>query len=544
MTTLATTRTLLSVSQFSLGLWLATWAACVASLASGLEIAEWQLIVGLACGVLLALDRRRSRRGNVVIVGLCLLLMVCAVALAVAIPDLSWDANLYHYPASFALADGWNPILQHDVSIPDFAAAPGASEFVRCYPKAAWMFSASIYSHVQSIDAGQALGWLLLPAPLGPTYLFMRVLLRCSKRTAVVGSLVVAANPVALYQLTTGYIDGCVASLLPAVLFSAITAIYKPHRAALLIAAVGSSLLIGLKFTGLVYVLVIWFFAAAGLMAGRRRLFSRPLAVGALAIVLGLSLSADSYLANLRTHGNPFYPAWQSAGSTIDAHMSARFRDCNRLEKLVRSLGSRPVRSDLAANMLPVPRVPFTDLHWTYTYESRFSGFGPLFWESLLLALLLVWRRWTGPPALVVLAVLVTAFSTEAAWWARLAPQIWLIPVLCIFRRTHPRQQSRWRRLVSGTVISLLLINVGIVSVISLRESTKNSAWFYGHVISERADDGFLLNDGLQRSVRRRIREARESPAAVRLRASAPPSFDLGPIDRLAIGFGGATQRR
>ena len=55
--------------------------------------------------------------------------------------------------------------------------------------------------------------------------------------------------------------------------------------------------------------------------------------------------------------------------------------------------------------MHPVPRVPFTDLHWTYTYDARLSGFGPLFWEALLLALLLVWRRWTLPCTLALLIV-------------------------------------------------------------------------------------------------------------------------------------------
>src|SRR5690606_31321624 len=130
----------------------------------------------------------------------------------------------------------------------------------------------------------------------------------------------------------------------------------------------------------------------------------------------------------------------------IDYHASEPFRAYGRLEKLVRSLGSRQMPPEREMRVDPVLRVPFTDLHWRSRYDSRYSGFGPLFWEALLLALLafpVAFRRHHVWSYAAMVAVLASVLATDAAWWARLAPQLWLLPILLVFGARVPRSRDR-----------------------------------------------------------------------------------------------------
>jgi hypothetical protein len=534
------TRILLAISRFVLVSWLGTWALAVLTLAVGGHVQAWHVVVGTLLGLAAIPDRRWTRTRGIVLVAGCAGFAVCCTLIAVVIPDLSWDANLYHYPAMFALRDGWNPLLDRHSQVTSALTSPGLDLVVRCYPKAAWIYGASAHELVANIDVAQSLGWLLLPAPLGPSFLFFRVMLRQGKWTAFIASLLVAVNPVVTYQLATGYIDGLMGSLLPTTLFAALISVKTPMRGALAISTVGTALMIGTKFTGLVYAGVIWSVAILGMVIVRQLIPQRAVTAATVGALLGVLLAADSYVANAVEHGNVFYSAWRPGHSNIDAHMSDEFLQLTRVEKLVRSLGSRPIRSDVAATIVPTPRVPFTDLHWTYTYEPRFSGFGPVFWEALLLSclLLLCRRRLLGTFAMI--AVVGSALATEAAWWARLAPQVWLIPLLLITADRTNRRGARALPIgVTWTVLLLLSIDSTIVATKCLREPWKSSQWFYAHVLSGEGDrDGMLGIECLRPSLIRRIHEMRANNGIRERESRSSKRPALTVADRLRIGFG------
>jgi hypothetical protein len=102
--------------------------------------------------------------------------------------------------------------------------------------------------------------------------------------------------------------------------------------------------------------------------------------------------------------------------------------------------------------------------------DARYGGFGPLFGSILLLVI---------PGALVVLVkakrlvkwfcfitVGLTAVLTlinPEAWWARLSPQLWLLPITFIVSLYYlPGKRWKYGR---GLVLSLLLLNCMMVMI-------------------------------------------------------------------------------
>ena len=523
--------------------WLATWATAVASLAVGGRVAAWQCGIGVACGVASLWDRRLGWPWRLVTLVMAVALTAVALALSLLAPDLTFDANLYHFPAAFALADGWNPIWERWDPVVAQSVSINCDEIVRCYPKAVAVWYCAMHDWIANIDAGRALAFWLLLAPAGPAFAFFRTMLRHRASVAGAATALVCANPVALSQMTTGYIDVYVSTLVTTLLFSALLAVGKGWRGAAALAAMATALLIGTKFTGLVYACVIATVVVLWALAGRRRWPRTFVTRAALGIGLGLVLAFDSYALNAHAYGNPFFPAWQPGKVTvIDSQASPAFLARNRVDKLVRSLGAPQADAGVEHRIDPEIRIPFTQVRWEPRHEARFSGFGPLFWEALLLsgAALLARRRTASTVALI--AVLASTLATDAAWWARLAPQIWLLPILLVMvgsRSPAPKRASVLRRLHGLAVFALLGVNLWIMGGAIEREARRASDWWYLRALQlDSSPDASLTHEDVGRSFRRRLHELQAANGITPGTGTAPSHNRPRWRERLALGLG------
>jgi hypothetical protein len=131
-------------------------------------------------------------------------------------------------------------------------------------------------------------------------------------------------------------------------------------------------------------------------------------------------------------------------------------------------------------------KLPFTvsrtELQQFASPDVRFGGFGPLFSGALLLALatlaLLPWprRRLRVCVGLLVLAgsILVSVLAFSEAWWARLAPQLGLLPAL-IALAGMLALRPRWQGWVPRALLVTLCLNSGLVlgahAVLAVRQS-------------------------------------------------------------------------
>jgi hypothetical protein len=493
-----------ALARFGLGFPLAVWAFGSLSLAANGRVAGWQALAGGCVGMLGALWSVRGARDRAVVAVAILCSLCLALLAAHSWPDLSYDGLYYHQPATYALADGWNPLWHSDLFLQSYLQEAEV-EIVSCYPKAAWVIGGSLYELTGVVNSRHALHWLLLLASAGCIWSGLRDLGVRGGRGAV-ATLLWCAHPVALYQATTSYLDGMVASLLSMLVVSMMCLARRPSRAWGMVSSAAAVLLIGLKFTGLVYAgAVIAVFMLGALMCRQRW---RPMLwVGVSSLCIGIVFASDSYARNLVRHGNPFYPAVGKPASVMAAQASPEFMRVGRVERLARSLASVQHSDKVELIVCPAPRLPFTAWHWQRRYDPRFSGFGPLTFEIAILTFL-VWLFRGAKVCTAGIAVLVSALATEAAWWARLTPQLWILPALVLLGPAR----SRVSEILRYVLIVLMILNVLIVVSASLRGARSDARQWdraYAKMPAESVER-YLARPACSYAVTRRLQEAGE----------------------------------
>jgi hypothetical protein len=178
----------------------------------------------------------------------------------------------------------------------------------------------------------------------------------------------------------------------------------------------------------------------------------------------------------------------------------------SRGERLFRSVFS-PSSTD-EPDGRPRLKVPFTvagdEATKFHAPDVRVGGLGPFFGGALLLAALaaLLAARSPGARAAVLTAVgiLGTVLITSEGWWARLAPQLWLVPVVLALPGLADR---RWPARAAAVLVAVdLAANVALVGA-----------------------NQFARNRTVQAAVRAQLAD---------LRLHGPVDVDLGP--QVAVG--------
>ncbi len=420
------------------------FAAGVVALAVGAHLSAWlalpALIAGAVAGAAVPGAWRVRGIARTLLLALALLgLAAAALAGASRFHDVSWDGQVYHQPAVLALAGGWNPLWDGPLPLDD---RPD-NLWINHYPKAAWVMQAILFQATGSLEATKGIQLLVLLAAA----LVVFAALGQSRRAALAAA-VVAANPVALVQAFSFYVDGMSASLMTAFIAASWLWLRRPGLAPALAAAGSLVLLVNLKFTGLVYGGVLVAGLALGAWRwwpGRWRGFA---ALGGTALVAGaLGLGFDPYVTNTLSRGHPFHPvAGPGAVDFLRIQLAPGFHDHSRPVRLAVGLLARASND----NHAPVVKPPFTidrrELAALPEADLRLGGFGPLFSGVLLVGLMVMLaRRTLGLPLPEVLPagaalLLATAFCNPALWWARYVPQLWLLPSgLLAWLLLHPR---------------------------------------------------------------------------------------------------------
>ncbi len=183
------------------------------------------------------------------------------------------------------------------------------------------------------------------------------------------------------------------------------------------------------------------------------------------------------YITNTIHKGNPFYPSMsvdkEGAVQNVVMWQAPReFMEMNRFGKLFYSLFSK---SEHRTDRMPRLKIPISmdgpEIEAFRHPDVRFGGFGPLYGSVLILtvgvAMVLIGsRRLVGILTLVAAGViLLPALVNPEAWWARLSPQLWLLPlafVVALYYIHH--QENRYVQYLRGFAISLLFINCILVA--------------------------------------------------------------------------------
>jgi len=443
------------------------------------------MLPAMGAGYLAMKDSCRIRRLRKCAVVLGTTLAACGflALLAAQFDDLSWDGMNARIESVLGLSAGWNPVkdpsFQEGVKLGETNPYLRGSFVVQSGYQYSLgnLLSAYLAKITGSLNAGKAITPILVFASFGICFGAFRAL-SLGTGWCWALSLMAALNPVCIYQSSSYYIDGHTGALFTAMLFSALRLLLGPMSIdgvlALVMAFLGLS---AAKTSGLLYGVIIdgiflGFYALTHLknlkpiliFVGISALVTWP--IGMMFRKVGgfpdLSMAYLQSATNLATGG--YGVGQDSFGLDV----------MPKLDRLQVFLMSYMAPTEVIATK-PKIKFPFwlnrreLSLFEDLSPDARAGGFGPLYGGSLILAVASLGLIFMGkPPGLAsffpVVPVLLSVILTQT-WWARWAPQGWLLPIsfllpvlVCL-----KQQGGGIKRWVAALAVFTGLLNSGLI---------------------------------------------------------------------------------
>lgn len=454
----------------------------------------------------------RPFRMTLIVAALLVLLVAASAWISRAFYDVSFDGQAYHQEGVYQLAQGWNPLFTHHIS----PISSDQNVKLNHFTKGPWIIAAAMCRLTGRIETGKFANILLVGAAFA---MALAVFAGSRKKLSVwpvAMAALVAANPVTLCQIFTFYVDGQMASLLACLAALCFLSVADSNPWVNLLLMEAAVLIIQVKFTGLVYVTILFagFFA---LLAWQKRPLQKPLSMALLALGLGIFVfGMNPYVFNFLENGHPFYPFFGRGEFpiiTMTATTPPEFLPANRARNLAASIFSRsrawPVQSTLKA-----PWQVSRD-EWTAFEEPDvlLGGFGPLFPAALVLSLALLmiglWQSGaaSGTITAIIVIIVVSVLPVSACWWARYAPQVWLVPLVALAPLGGASARPNLRRL-SWLVLLILSANVAGIARVNFRANLDATRETAESLEDLRSHAPFRVAFGGFRSNRFRLQEA------------------------------------
>ena len=239
---------------------------------------------------------------------LSLLAMVFFIALSMLLWDYSADGQWYHMPAAWALAHGWNPILQHHNTM--ISPLLNANLWIDHYCKGMEALSASIISLSGNTEAGKAVNLFFLAITFSLSYVTLYKLWRLSGRKTLFYALILSFSPIVCTEVFTFYIDlacyDCVIWLLCLLFLLDNHCNCRKLVYVFMVVYIGCSIKTNLSFWMGFFVFIFLLYSFV------KRRFSQAWKIACtslFAVVLMLfTIGFNPLITNIEDHGNPLYP--------------------------------------------------------------------------------------------------------------------------------------------------------------------------------------------------------------------------------------------
>lgn len=354
--------------------------------------------------------------------------------------DLSYDGQAYHQESIIHLDNGWNPVYDEPLHVPT-----GHSLWMNHYARASELAAAVLFKATGLLEHSKAINGLTIISSFFLSLSALLTLRPAHTFKAVLVALLLAFNPVSVYQAFSYYVDGLLSSMLLCMIALGYLIFARPGWLPLAVYTSAMIFTINIKFTALAYagLLTIGLLIALYMSEQFGRL-KQLFKIGAIGGLVGvLLIGYNPYVTNTLTKGHPFYPlAGEEALDVVKNFTPRNLERMNRVEQLGASYFA--VTTGNSTEKMPTRiKLPFTfsekELVALGDPDVAVSGFGPLFSGILLLSLVvlvLAFRYRTGATlaALGLIAIIAgSVLVNPAAWWARYVPQLWIIPLICLW---------------------------------------------------------------------------------------------------------------
>ena len=468
-----------------LGLYIST----LGLFALGISITVWHglsfILCALAAGYLAIQSPSRIGRlkKSAFVLGSNLAACGFLALIAGQFDDLSWDGMNSRIESVLGLSAGWNPVkdpsFQEGVKLGETNPYLKGSFVVQSGYQYSLgnLLSAYLAKITGSLNAGKAITPILALASFGICFGAFRALSLGSGWCWAL-SFLAALNPVCIYQSSSYYIDGHTGALFTAMLFSALRLLLCPMSIdgllALVVAFLGLS---AAKTSGLLYGVVIdvvflGFYALTHLknlkpiliFVGISALVTWP--VGVMFRKVGgfpdLSMAYLQSTTNLATKG------YGVGGGSFGLEVMPKL---DRLQVFLMSY--------MAPTEIVADRVKTKPLFWLtrpelsvfedLTPDARAGGLGPLYGTMLVLSLIAAGTLFFGNgvtlASLFPILPVVISLGLTQTWWARWAPQGWLLPIALLLPVVVclKQQGGRIKRWLAGLAVFTGLLNSSLI---------------------------------------------------------------------------------
>ncbi|MFA6923219.1 MAG: hypothetical protein WC223_03105 [Bacteroidales bacterium] len=379
---------------------------------------------------------------NIILKGFILALIfssiiIISIIISSIFYDNSFDGFLYHQDEIYYLAKGWN-IIKGGAPKNAYLGGYDKSWIVDHYAKGAEIYEACVYSYFNKIEYAKCFNIILIMASFFLSFAALTKLNKVSLIFNLIISLLVSFNPVSTMQFASFYIDGQLISAIICLL-SIFIIIYK-NSFSLQFKLLGifiASILVSLKFTGLVYAVIAFFaFALIFLIKKEIQKFFRISIYSIIAVIFSIGIiSYHPYITNTINKHHPFYPL--NTLKLLEGANPSNFKKANRFERAFMSYFSYSGGSDQSTKL----KMPFDtqDKNVFSGADCFVGGFGSLYNVSIIISFILLFLIFLKSKKskflfyLLFFILLSSFLNADACWWARYVPQLFLIPFILIF---------------------------------------------------------------------------------------------------------------
>lgn len=468
------------------------------------------LIITMLAFLLIGKNNNKTYINKVLSILLFLAILFGSIFVASKIYDSSYDGNSYHKGAIGMMAHGWNPVYEtaEDYSDSIFHIR-GAKIFtwIDHYQNLSWIFGSTVYRVFGNIETAKSLNYLLISGTLLILMNYFRRF-KFKNSQSIILAFITVFSPVVLSQFFSFYIDGNLAitfylyiATVSLITFELVK--LKTISGDLLFNFFFSiCILANLKLTGILLIaagilplagyLTILFIQKKIKVFDYWKLFGTTLFSILFAILV---IGGTSYVKNTFTMHNPFYPLLGDNRSDIITTMQpAELMGKNQIEKLLISVFSKSDNVQLYSWKALEYKLPLTwsneEIDNLNITDTRIGGFGIFYSFIFIMSLITIIsylinvykvKKESGTDAAlykiiiscILVSILIYLVLPTENWWARYAPNIYLLTPLAaaiMFGKINQTPKSSFVKV--GLVVFIITIFLNQLPFIYFRAIT------------------------------------------------------------------------
>ena len=374
--------------------------------------------------------------------GICIIILIASLLGMGRLYDFSWDGQWYHQADVYLMKVGWNPFYE---SVFVFIKRNGlfdalGSSWNDLYVKYAETVSANFYIMTGNIQSGKALIVLLAIACFFEAFVLLHNW-KMKRMLALLFSLALCLNPIALAQYTTFYVDGILyyPFLLLVLYLLRLENGEESNKCLYLDIVLAALMLSNIKLLGFIYAgLMLGGYWIISLIRKQRQKVIRLVIAGVCLLFLCALTGISPYYKNIKNNHHVFHPFMGNEKIDImTINTPTVLRPLSPPKRFLYAFLSHTANGG-AKELKDILKIPFSvsDQDENMTYDTKQGGFGWFGSGIILLGLFFgcIGLFFSSPQkkAIVIIGTLslLTVIINPESWWARYVPQLWILPLL------------------------------------------------------------------------------------------------------------------